>query len=207
MSRKAKAAEFLEEAYDIQVTGRHLAVTQPMKDYAIQKISKIERFSHRIVDVVVTMDIQKLDHRVDIIAKIDNVRLKSSGSSTDMYASIDIAVDRLTEQLRRYKSRVVDHHPHININENVYRPSNEEGLLELNDEIEAENNRRLAESFTLHPIVKKEVRPLRTLTTSEAILKMELNGDHFMLFRCEEDRKLKVIYRREDGNFGIIEPE
>lgn len=212
MSRKSKAAEYLEEAYAVTVVGRNVLVTDSMKDHAIAKISKIERFSHRIIEVYVTMDVQKLDHRVDIIAKVDNVRLKSSASSTDMYASIDMAVNKLTHQLLRYKNRITDHHQAPNheqmaMNVNVFRPMGDEAVLEYNDDIDAENARAQADSFQFHPIVQTESKPLRTLTHREAIVKMELTGDHFMVFRCEEDRKIKVIYRRDDGNFGVIEPE
>jgi putative sigma-54 modulation protein len=210
MSRKSKAAEFVEEAYDVTVTGRNVHVTDAMKDYAIEKVSKIERFSQRIIEVNVIMDIQKIDHRVDLIAKVDNVRLKSSAASTDMYASIDKAVEKLTEQLRRYKSRVTDHHTlshaDVAMNEDIYSPLGDD-LLELNDEIEAENNFQLTNTFNAHKVVSRETKPLKTLTHKEALIRMELTGDAFMLFRCEEDRKIKVIYRRDDGNFGVIEPE
>jgi len=212
MSRKTKAAEFLEEAYAITVVGRNVLVTDSMKEYAMAKISKIERFSHRIIEVMVTMDVQKLEHRVDIIAKVDNVRLKSSAASSDMYASIDRAVHKLTNQIQRYKTRITDHHQAPNheqlaMNVNIYKPLGDEAILEFNDDIEAENAQAQADSFKFHPIVQKETRTLRTLTHTEAIVKMELTGDLFMIFRCEEDRKIKVIYRRNDGNFGVIEVE
>lgn len=212
MSRKSKAAEYLEEAYAVTVVGRNVLVTDSMKDYAMSKVSKIERFSHRIIEVLVTMDVQKLEHRVDIIAKVDNVRLKSSASSTDMYASIDKAVNKLTIQLRRYKTRITDHHQaptheQLAMNVNIFKPLGEDVVLEFNEDIDAENARAQADSFNFHSIVSKETKPLRTLTHTEAIIKMELTGDSFMIFRCEEDRKIKVIYRRDDGNFGVIEPE
>ena len=212
MSRKTKAAEFLEEAYAVAVVGRNVHVTDSMKDYAIAKISKIERFSHRIIEINVTMDVQKLEHRVDIIAKVDNVRLKSSASSTDMYASVDMAVSRLTTQLQKYKNRITDHHQaptheQMAMKVNVFPPFGDDAVLEFNDEIDAETAREQADSFNFHPIVSTETKPLRTLNHREAIVKMELTGDHFMVFRCEEDHKIKVIYRRDDGNFGVITPE
>ncbi len=209
MSRKSKAAEFLQEAYDISVTGRNVHVTEGMKNHAIDKISKIDRFSNRVIDVTVIMDIQKLDHHVDIILKVDNQKIKATAHSTDMYASIDKAVERLKEQIRRHKERIRDHHSighaDVAMNVNVYTPTDD--LLDINEEIEAENNRRLIDKYTPRSIVKTETRPLKTLTTSEAIVKMELSGDIFMVFRDVEDMKLKIIYRRSDGNFGIQAPE
>ena len=92
--------------YSISVTGRHVQVTDAMKQYAIEKVSKIERFSDRIIDVQVTMDIQKLDHIVDIVVKVNHTLIKSHATTTDMYASINTAVQKLERQVRRYKKRL-----------------------------------------------------------------------------------------------------
>lgn len=205
MSRKSKAAEFVQEGWDIQITGRNVLVTDPMKDYAIEKISKIELFSKRIVDVNVIMDIQKLEHRVDIVVKVDNLKIKSHAASDNMYASIDLAIAKLLEQLRRYKTRIQNHqsasHEEVAMQVEVYASPTDEELI--NDDIE-EANAASVDRYAPHKIVAQETRPLKTLTNNEAIVKMELSGDAFLIFRSEEDRKLKVIYKRSDGNFGII---
>ncbi len=209
MARKTKTVES-DKGYNINVTGRHVQVTDSMKDYAIDKISKIERFSDRIIDVTVTMDIQKLDHRVDIVLKVNHWTIKSSATTNQMYASIDQAVHKLERQQRRYRTRIQDHQAKglavVDMNVNVFqRP--EDLTAEINDEIEAENRRQEIEAYRPHHIVSKETRPLKTLTPEEAVIKMELSRDKFLIFRSEDDRKLKVIYRRSDENYGIIEPE
>lgn len=211
MSRKSKAAEFLDEVYNITVTGRNVMVTQSMKDYAIEKVSKIERFSDRIIDVVVTMDVQKLDHRVDIVLKVDHTKIKSQASSEDMYLSIDRAVKKIEAQLIRYKSKLKDHHAKgvstIDMNVNVLRSASEEEVVDVNIDIEDENRRRLLDKYHPHQIVKREITPLKTLTDGEAIMKMDLSGDAFLIFRGEDNQRLKVIYRRSNGDFGVIEPQ
>jgi len=211
MSRKTKAEQFAEEGYKIHVTGRNVLVTDFMKDYAIEKISKIERFTNRIIDVVVTMDIQKLEHRVDIVLKVDHIKIKSSASSEDMYASIDKAVDKIQSQLRKYKTKIQDHHARklavTDMIVNVLRPPVEEEVLDVNEQIVEETQKRLVDTYKPHEVVNKEKRLLKTLMLDEAILKMELSGDVFLIFRDEVDQKLKVIYRRNDGNYGLIHPE
>ena len=209
MKGKAKAAEFLDEGYKIHVTGRDVLVTEAMKNYAIEKISKIERFSSRIIDVVVTMDIQKLDHRVDIVLKVDHIKIKSQAASTDMYASIDRAVEKIENQLRKYKSRIQEHTAKglnvIDLKVNVLKRPEEQELLDINLDIEEENRQHLVKDYTSHQIVSQETRPLKTLSIDEAVMKIELSADTFLIFRAEEDKKLKVIYRRKDNHFGIIE--
>lgn len=209
MTRNTKIIED-SKGYNITVTGRNVHVTDAMKDYAIEKISKIERFSDRIIDVTVTMDIQKLDHRVDIILKVNHWIIKSSAATTQMYASIDEAVHKLDRQLRRHRKRIQEHQAKgvkvIDMNVNVIRPNYGEVDL-INEEIEEENRRRDEAQLHPHQIVSRETRPLKTLTSDEAIVKMELSGDLFLLFRSEADQKLKVMYRRGDGDFGVMEPE
>lgn len=211
MNRKAKAAEFLDQAYNISVSGRHVQISQAMKDYAIEKVSKIERFSSRIIDVLITMDIQKLDHRVDIVLRIGHMKIRSQASTTDMYISIDMAVHKLEIQLLRYKAKIQEHQTRdltsVDMNVNVYRPSRYDELAEVNSEIEEENERQILDKYQPHEIVCREKLPLKILNHEEAIIKMELSGDPFMIFRNEEDHKLQVIYRRADRNFGVINPE
>lgn len=211
MNRKTKAAEFQNEGYEINVVGRNVLVTDSMKDYAQEKISKIDKFSHRIIEVQVTMDIQKLEHRVDIVLKVDHIKIKSQASSDDMYASIDKAVDKIERQLRRYKTKIKDHHAKalnvVDMHVNVFKKPHDEELEEVNLDIEDENQKSMLEAFQPHEIVSQETAPLKTLTIDEAIMKMELSGDNFMVFRGEEDQKIKVIYRRKDENYGVIQVE
>jgi putative sigma-54 modulation protein len=205
MNRKAKALEFVDAGWDIKITGRHIEVTDAMKNYAMEKVSKIERFINRILDVNVIMDIQKLEHRVDIALKAGNLKITSQAISNDMYISVDQAVDKLEAQLRRYKSKIQDHHAKqhaiIEMKVNVIRPSE-------NDELDFDESLPTDETvpFKPHTIIREKTLPLKTLTYDEAIMKMELSNDHFLLFKNEANQRLNVIYRRNDGNYGVIEP-
>lgn len=209
MARSAKTLE-ANKGFNITVTGRNVHVTEAMKDYALEKMSKLERFSDRLIDATVTMDIQKLDHRVDIILKVNNWIIKSTAVTTQMYASIDEAMHKLERQLQRHRKRIQEHQAKglnvIDMNVNVIEAPYSE-LDEINDDIEAENRKLEMDGMRPPKIVARETRPLKILTYDEAIAKMELSGDRFLVFRCESDQKLKVMYQRNDGNFGVLEPE
>lgn len=198
-----------ETGYDVKITGRHVMVTEAMKQYAMEKISKLERITQRIIDIHVIMDIQKLEHRVDIVIRFNHIKIKVQAHSADMYTSIDQATHKLQNQIRRYKDKIQHHQAKsvsiVDMRVNVLaRPNDEE---EVNDEIEEANHRALIDNYHGHSVVKHEVRPLKTLNAEEAVMKMELSSDSFMIYRGEEDHRLKVIYKREDGNFGVIEAE
>lgn len=209
MNRKNKVAESTYE-HDVQIIGRHISVTEAMKAYAIEKFNKVDKYNFRVVNAVVTMDIQKLDNRVDIVAHINNTKIKVGASSDDMYASIDKASDRLQSKLRKYTGLLHEHHsktkPELEINVSIIGRS-DANLLEINEDIEAANRQDIVERFRPHEVVSKETQTLKILSQPEAIMKLELSGDNFLIYFAEEDQKLKVIYPRNDGNYGIIEPE
>lgn len=204
--------EFAKEGYDIKVIGRNVLVTDAIKQYAVEKVSKIERFHSRIIEVLIVIDVQKLLHVVDIIVKIDHTRMKSHYAGDNMYASIDLAVDKLQRQIARYKKRLQEHHATsrhvVDMRVNVFKAPDQMNLDEVNDQIEEENQRKIEATFKPHEIATKETMPLKTLNLNEAMWQFELSGYPFMIFKSEENKKLKVIYRREeDGNLAVVELE
>ena len=191
----------------ITINGRGVYVTEAMKNHAIDKLSKLDHFHTHVTELHVTLDIQKLEHTCIIVMKFDHFKVKVACSSSDMYASIDKAVDKLKSKISRWKSRIQDHHKKglkvVDMEVNVLgRPF--DTVEEFNEEIESENKKESLAEYRPPKIIGNDKRPLKFLTAEEAVMKMELSDDPFMLFRGEEDRKLKVIYRRSDGNYGLI---
>ncbi|MBS0605273.1 MAG: ribosome-associated translation inhibitor RaiA [Verrucomicrobia bacterium] len=210
MVDKNKFKEEESLGYRVDIIGRNLQITDPIRAYVWDKLAKIERFHNHIMHLHMTLEIQKLEHICTVILKIDHTQVKCQANSTDMYASIDRTIDRLQSLLSRYKSRIQDHHKKklsiIDMQVNVLqRPFNE--IEEINAEIEAVNTKKKMDAYTPPKIIGTETKPLKMLTIDEAVMKMDLSGDHFLLFRCEEDQKLKVLYRRTDGHYGLIQPE
>lgn len=211
MSRKSKALEFIQEGYNVNVIGRNLAVTDALKDYVLEKVSKLDRFGARIIDLFITMEVQKIDHKVDIVLKVYDTKIKCSATSDNMYASIDKAVDKLENQFRKYKTKLQNHHmPREDIEDmivKIFKSSEDDNTTEANLDIEEENNLQIFNQFKPGELVKEETRKLKTLTVDEALTKIELSGDSFLIFRREDDRKICVMYRRKDGHFGLIEAD
>ena len=210
MTNKDKFADKDSLGYNMQIIGRNVLVTEAMKQYAMDKLSKIEKFHNHIMDFHVVMDIEHLEHTVTIVVKFDHFRVKAHAKSLDMYASVDLAMDRLQAQLRRWKDKIQDHSQkklsvvdmEVNVLEGPFSD-----VDEFNAEIEAQNAEKRSKEMGVPKIRGRKTVPLKTLNTEEAIMKMELSNDQFLIYRAEEDKKLKVIYRRKDGNYGIVQPE
>lgn len=199
-----------EHGYEIAIIGRHLEVTDAIRAYAAEKLSKIERFTERIIQATITLEVIKLQHRCDIVLTAENTRIKVHGIGESIYAAIDQATDRLRRKLNRYRTRLHEHHAKglstVDLEVEVVSPS-EEYLEDINDQIEEETLQRVEEELKPHEVVSRDKMLLKTLNSDEAIMKMELSSDRFMIYRNEADQKLRVIYRRDDGNFGIVEVE
>ncbi len=163
----------------------------------IDKISKIERFAEHILDLVVTFDVQKLEHSCCFDLKFLHYKIRAHASTDNVYSAIDKASTRLIRLVQKYKTQLQKKHAVdssvIDLKVNVFRPQEDE-LAVINSEIESENAKQEQEKYEFHKIISREVLPLRMLTHKEAVMRMELSGDKFMVFKSEEDQKLKIIY-------------
>ncbi len=200
--------KFEGEGYSLSIVGKHLHVTDTLHDYILEKIAKFERFTDKILDIVVTIEKQKLEHSVSFLMKFLHFQIKSHAGTDDLYSAIDKASDRMLRLISKYKSKLMAHHTQglsaIDLKVNVLEPQRDE-VTSINIDIEAENWRKEQEKYRLHSVVKTEKLSIRTLTQDEAVMKMELSSEPFLIYRGEEDQKLKAIYRREDDNFGLVE--
>lgn len=201
-------SQFEKEGYTVYIVGKHIELTDALRNYVWEKLSRIERITDQIIDIHVVLDAQKLEKTCSILMNFIRFQIKVSVGKENMYEAVDKAVDRVTKLIRRYKSKLQDYRNKdlstVDIHVNVIKPLSD-NLSAINDEIEAENARKEAERLKLHEVVSKDTMSLKTLTQDEALMKMEITSDPFMIYRSEEDQKVKVIYRREDSNYGLVQ--
>lgn len=199
-----KAKKFANEGYTIYVLGKHFEITDAIRNYVLEKLSRIERIADHIVDVTVTLDTQKLEQSCSVLMNFIHFHIKVKASTDNIYSAIDKAADRVVRLVCRYKTKLQSHRAKdvstIDIHVNVIKPLSDD-LKAINDDIEAENALQNERRYRLHEVVAKEMMPIKTWTEEEAVMKMEIGDDSFLIYRAEEDQKLKVIYRREDGNY------
>lgn len=210
MVQKTKAErreQFEGFDYPVQIVGRNVEITDPMKTYALEKLSKVERLGGHVIDATIVMDIQKQSHAIDFLINLNGTLVKVAGRTNDMYASVDQAIDRLKLKLARYLDRLHDHHNKglkaIELEVNMVKRS---FVDDINDAIEEETLSKVEEELKPGEIVEREKQPLKTLTQEEAIMKMDLTEAPFLVYRGEDDHKLRVIYKHDDQkHYGIID--
>ena len=204
----AQKVEFSEhQPINVVILAKHFDITTPIKNYIMERVEKVERMNHAIIDMVVRIDIQKMDHTVDIVMKFSHFKINVHAVTDEMYSAIDKAFDKLRAKIRRWKGKIQDHHAKgtkvIDLEVNVLKqePS---FLEEINDAIDEANLEEVDKELHMPAVHKTKIRRLKHLTLNEAVMKMELSHDNFLIYRSEEDLKMKVLYRRKDNSYGVI---
>jgi putative sigma-54 modulation protein len=198
---------FNDDGLIIHIFGKSVLVTEPMKNYAIDKISKAAKISNQNIHVHATLDIQKIECHVSLLMTFSHFTVKVEAVTDEMYSAIDKATDKLSHVLKKWKGKILhSHHKPLQVEEaevKVMEPIEENELEVYNNEIAALEKR----DYVMPKIVATKTHPIKTLTPSEAMMKLELSDDPFLVFRSQEDLKIKILHRLEDGNYGLINPQ
>jgi putative sigma-54 modulation protein len=176
----------------LQVKGKNVDVTDSLKDYALQKLGKLDKHLNDAARLELELHVERnpsisQNQVAEATIWTKGPVLRARESSTDMKASIDLLVEKLERQARRYRDkrrRGPGRGNHNNI---------AEGLPVVADE-------------ELPVIVKTKQFAIKPMTPEEAVLQLELIGHDFFVFQNADTSDVNVVYRRRDGNYGLIEP-
>jgi putative sigma-54 modulation protein len=188
----------------IRVQGKNLQVTDALRAYVTEKLSKLPRYFDQVQDAQVVLSVTRDRQRgraqvVEMTVWCDGVVLRAEEASDDMYASIDLAAEKLERQIEKYRSRMIE------------KRRQDEGRRRQRAEASAEAALHASPSQASpepRPTVVRTKRfAMKPMTTEEAAVQMELLGHEFFVFRHASTQEINVLYRRRDGNLGLIEPE
>lgn len=172
--------------------GKHIEVTDAMRNYIEKRLNKIERHFDHILEVIVTLSVEKNRQIVEATLQASRALIRAEEETDDMYASIDKVADKLERQIRKYKEKYFQK-PHPG--------SERKGLVNEGVNIEDSEPDKIAK------IVKTKRFAIKPMSVEEAAMQMDLLGHNFFVFANDNTNKVNVLYKRKDGNFGLIEPE
>lgn len=189
-----------------QVTFRKMDATDAIKQYAEEKVKKIKRYFPDPINANVVLGLERYQHRADINITLHNgLVLKGSVTSDDMYSSIDLAVGKIEKQVRRYKDKIRSHKPQSGpafafrrdvIEEEEALPVKEPPAKIAVEEVGPEG---------LSKIIRSDSFTARSMTIEEAVMQLNLMNNAFLVFTNADNEAINVIYRRNDGNYGLID--
>lgn len=170
---------------NIKIIGRKVNLRDNFKVLVEKKLSKFERIFDPDADATVTVTLEKNRQTVEITIKQRGMIYRAEATSLEMNEALDLVVSKLGRQIRKNKTKL----------ENAKKVN----LFELTDEYYEEPE----EEFS---VVKTKKFFVKTMNVEEAILQMNLLEHEFFMFRDEESGEICVVYRRKDGNYGLLEP-
>lgn len=184
---------------NITVTGRHVEVTDAIRDFATKKIEAINIDYPKIVEVRVIVDVQKDRQIAEIILFCaDHITIQASTVANDLYAAIDETVTKIMRRMRKHKTRLMKH----------FRPHRSESIRHLDENVYDENvlDYDVDASEDPKPIrIQREGYELRTMYKEQAIMALEMTDQPFVLYRNARRNVLQIVYRLGEGEYSIIE--
>ncbi len=179
---------------NITVTGRNVDVTPALKKYAEDKIGKFGKYLHNITEATVTFSIQKHFHKVDLLIRANGTVLQAEGVTEELYASIDDAYAKLEKQARRLKDKKASRRKSD--------AGKDKGKMEAGAAVFAEEADEAPEDV----IITRQDYEMKPMPPEEAAMQLDMDPRDFLVFTNSETGLFSVIYKRRDGNYGLIEP-
>jgi ribosome hibernation promoting factor len=222
------------------VKGKNLEITEPLREYALEKVCRVEKYFDGILKTEIEMSVERNPKIIE--NQVVEVTIFSSGpiirakeSAPDMYQAIDLVSTKLERQARRVKKKIIENQvvevtifssgPVIRAKESA--PDMYQAIDLVSTKLERQARRVKKKIIDRHHhaknpfkepplsleeeegepmIVKTKSFPLKPMTPEEAALQMDLVGHDFFVFINAETEETNVVYRRKDGNYGLIEP-
>ena len=180
----------------VNITFRHLDPTEALKAHVRDRVEHVQRYIDRPSEAHAVLHVENLDHHAEITVKAGRFLLRGTAKTQDMYSSIDAAAEKIERQLMKHKSKL-----------NTFKVNGNGSHAEVADIDVRHDILDMLEhpDRPSHRVVKSSKFQAKPMSVDEALLQLDLLDANFFVFQNSADRAINVVYRREDGNFGLIE--
>ncbi len=175
----------------INIRGKNVDVTPALEERVHKKLSKMNKFFDDNAEIQVVLSVTREEHVIEVTVNYNSLIFRCEEATGDMYASIDQVVDKLEKQAKKYKTKTSRRHRKPGI-----RKINEQMSTLQADEEDSDEPR----------IVRTKQFILKPMSVEEAVMQMDMLSHNFFVFNNSDTDTFSVVYRRKDGNFGLIEP-
>ena len=175
------------------VTGRHFEVTDALRQHIDTKIQKIERFLDGITDVHVVLSVEKHRHSAEMtLLQANGTTLRSLEETHDMYESVDRVIDKIEKQARKLNKK---------------RETSRKGRKSTKDLEVLVDDDDIPDAGAKPKIIRTHKFAVKPMPEDEAAMQLGMSAEDFLVFLSSESNRIHVMYKRKDGNYGLIEPE
>ena len=171
----------------IKIRGNKIDITDSMKDYVKEKLSKLDKYSLEEFEANVLVKVRNYTQKVEVTIPLKTLILRAEEESEDFYSAVDLVINKLERQIRKNKTKLKKKE------KGGIKELNMDSILDLPEEEEKEVKRK-----------KIEIKPMNM---EEAILQMELLGHNFYMYKDSDLDSIALVYKRKNGGYGVIETE
>jgi putative sigma-54 modulation protein len=176
----------------VNITFRNMFATDALRNHVQDKLSKVvDKYLDKVTEAHVTLSLERYLHQADVNLHAGHFHVRGKEKSEDMYASIDMAIDKIERQLKKHKEKLKNH--------KVIERQNGQRSVDIRHDVLS------VEKAPSDRVVKSSTFQAKPMSLDEAILQLELLNTHFFVFQNAKDHAINVVYRRDDGNLGLIE--
>ncbi len=180
----------------LSITARHTEISARLKEYAEQKVYRIRKYFNHILDAQLILENEKHASVAELTVHCNGITLHAEERNQDLHSCIDLVVDKVERQLKRYHDRLKNHRTRsAEETENRGFAYSVVSAEDVDQQVEDPRVIR-AQRFAIKP-----------MSLDEAVLQMDLMNQEFLVFENARSKQVNVIYRRKDGNYGLVEPE
>ncbi|MEN3943152.1 ribosome-associated translation inhibitor RaiA [Prosthecobacter sp. SYSU 5D2] len=182
----------------VVVTGRHIEITDAIREYSHKKIESLHLDYPRIIEAKIILDVEHHRQIAEIILFCaDHIHIEVKSTTEDIYASIDESISKIARRMRKFKTRLLKSH----------RPRKDGSIRHLEQKVFHADDLHSELETIEHSYIHQEQYKVRPLYPDEAIMDLEINDRPFVVFHNQTTHKLAIMFRRKDGEYGLIEPE
>ncbi len=174
---------------NVIIRGKNIELTDALKEYSLKRVGKLNKYSDDFQDVQVTLLVEKGRHRVEVTAPLHGIILRGEEETDDMYSSIDLVIEKLEHQISKYRTRI-----------------NKRMRSKIVKELEPRQSAAEKEE-PQEKVVRNKKFPAKPMSVEEAIMQMNLIGHSFFVFTNAESQEMNVVYRRNNGDYGLLQPQ
>lgn len=176
----------------LSVTFRHMDPSEALKTYVQERTTRLTKYIDRPLESQVTLTVQKFRQIADVVINADGIRIAGQEAHEDMYAAIDLVMDKIERQVRKYKGKIRKHKP--------TQGREIRWTREIYEQESFEDDREPV-------VVRTENYFVKPMSVDEAAMQMDLTHQDFLVFNNASTQTVNVLYRRKDGNYGLIVPQ
>jgi putative sigma-54 modulation protein len=172
------------------ITFKNIESSDALKDYAVKRLSKIDKYIDRTAEAHVVLSVEKRRHKADVTLNADGAVINAVEITEDLYAAIDMVMDKLERQIKKHKEK---------LQAKKTQQSKAAAALASGP---APTGRKAKQR-----LVYEKNYPVKPMSVDEAVLQMDTIAQSFIIFQNTESKQLNLIYKRHDGELALVEPQ